>query len=426
MPFSNFGKKFTQQSGILQLMADIGEAQRSGRSFNMLGVGNPAAIEGVTAVFREVYAHAADSIADAIGSYAPPQGDGAFIAALVDFLNRHYGWGISEHNIALTNGSQNAFFYLFNLYAGQFSDGTHKNILLPLAPEYVGYSDVHVDGVHFAASKPTIHFTTHRGRDGFFKYRVDFDALARHPDLLSGRVGAICCSRPTNPTGNVLTDVEMAQLSTLARRHQVPLIIDHAYGLPFPNIVQSEATLHWDRNTILCLSLSKLGMPGVRCGIIVADKAVIDAVTALNAIINLAPSRFGACMATPLLNDDRIKTLSDEVIKPYYAEQTEFALSLLREAFDGLPLLIHQPEGAIFLWLWFPDLPITTEALYHRAKARGTIVVPGRYFFPGIDVGDYPHAHQCIRISYAQPKAMLEAGIDDLAALVRQAYEANG
>ena len=37
-----------------------------------------------------------------------------------------------------------------------------------------------------------------------------FEALENLPALREGRIGAICCSRPTNPTGNVLTDEEMA------------------------------------------------------------------------------------------------------------------------------------------------------------------------------------------------------------------------
>ena len=61
---------------------------------------------------------------------------------------------------------------------------------------------------------------------------MDFDALESLPELKAGKIGAICCSRPTNPTGNVLTDGEMARLDTLAQEHGIPLIIDNAYGIP--------------------------------------------------------------------------------------------------------------------------------------------------------------------------------------------------
>ena len=57
--------------------------------------------------------------------------------ALVDLLRDEYGWEIGTKNVALTNGSQTAFFFLFNLFAGTYGDGSHKKILLPLAPEYM-------------------------------------------------------------------------------------------------------------------------------------------------------------------------------------------------------------------------------------------------------------------------------------------------
>ena len=64
-----------------------------------------------------------------------------------------------------------------------------------------------------------------------------------------------------------------------------------------------------------------------------------------------------------------------------------------------LPYRIHRPEGAIFLWLWFEGLPITSEELYQRLKARGLLVVPGQNFFPGMD-DNWSHKDECIRVSY--------------------------
>ncbi|MEA7931692.1 aminotransferase class I/II-fold pyridoxal phosphate-dependent enzyme, partial [Salmonella enterica subsp. enterica serovar Montevideo] len=41
---------------------------------------------------------------------------------------------------------------------------------------------------------------------------------------------------PTNPTGNVITDEELMKLDRLANQHNIPLVIDNAYGVPFPGI----------------------------------------------------------------------------------------------------------------------------------------------------------------------------------------------
>ena len=345
---------------------------------------------------------AAEHAVENIGNYSNPHGDAALINALTAFLNREYGWNLTADNIALTNGSQNAFFYLFNLFGGKFKVSgdlsVEKAILLPLAPEYIGYAD--------------------------FKYRVDFDALESLPELKEGKIGAICCSRPTNPTGNVLTDGEMARLDALAQEHGIPLIIDNAYGMPFPNIIYSDVTLNWHENIILCFSLSKVGLPGVRTGIIVAAPEVVKAVSSLNAIVNLSPTRFGAAIATPLLQDGRLKQLSDNVIRPFYRNQAQTAVSLLKRELGAYPLKIHKPEGAIFLWLWFENLPVSSQTLYEMLKAEGTLIIPGEHFFVGIDTQDYPHARECIRMSIAQDAQTLEKGIAAIGRVVRGLYDA--
>ena len=149
---------------------------------------------------------------------------------------------------------------------------------------------------------------------------MDFDALESLPELKEGKIGAICCSRPTNPTGNVLTDGEMARLDALAQEHGIPLIIDNAYGMPFPNIIYSDVTLNWHENIILCFSLSKVGLSGMRTGIIIAAPEVVKAVSSLNAIVNLSPPRFGAAIATSLLQDGRLKTVSDDLLSFIFFE----------------------------------------------------------------------------------------------------------
>jgi valine--pyruvate aminotransferase len=58
---------------------------------------------------------------------------------------------------------------------------------------------------------------------------------------------------------------------------------------PFPNIIFSEVKPFWNENTILCMSLSKLGLPGTRCGIVIGPESLIAAMGNLSGIINLAP-----------------------------------------------------------------------------------------------------------------------------------------
>ena len=246
-----------------------------------------------------------------------------------------------------------------------------------------------------------------------FKYRIDFDQLP-----LDDSIAAICASRPTNPTGNVFLDDEVATLHQLARERDIPLIIDNAYGAPFPDIIHTEAALPFDDHVILCLSFSKLGLPGLRTGIIIAAEPVIDALTGMNAAISLSPSRVATSIVQRMIEADELDELVAGAIKPFYRDRAAFALEVVREVFDGLPYAVHEPEGAFFLWLWFPGLPIPALELYQRLKERQVVVLPGHYFFPGLEQ-PWQHGEECLRISYAQEESTIREGLTRIAAEIR-------
>ena len=414
MKLSAFGRKFTADAGITSLMDDLGNALASGDDMIMMGGGNPGQVPEVqqrlTQILTEMTQDPA-AMTRLVGIYDPPQGEKQFIASLADLLNREYGWGLTPDNIALTNGSQAAFFMLFNMFAGDFGEGCHKHILLPLAPEYIGYADAGIAPELFRAVRPEISFTGPHE----FKYRVDFGALEVTPDT-----GAICVSRPTNPTGNVVTDSEMAGLENLARQHDIPLIIDGAYGMPFPSLLYVDAQPHWNEQIILCLSLSKLGLPAARTGIVIAAPQVIRALSGINAIMNLATGSFGAMMADPLVRSGEILSLSRNVICPFYKRKMEHAVTVFTEAMgDEGQWYVHKPEGAMFLWLWFPDLPVTSLELYQRLKAKGVLVVSGHYFFPGLADDGWHHRQECIRVTYSQDDDQVAAGLQLIAQEVK-------
>ena len=176
-----------------------------------------------------------------------------------------------------------------------------------------------------------------------------------------------------------------------------------------PNILFADIKPHWNSNTILVLSLSKLGLPGARTGIVVANPEVIVAFAKANTILNLACGNFGPALARNLLQDGKILTLSREIVAPFYRDRMEKAVAIFKHHLGDLSYHIHKPEGAIFLWLWFKNLPISSEALYQRLKMRGVLVISGHHFFPGL-VGDWPHSRECIRVTYCQDVEIVAAG----------------
>ena len=418
MKLSAFGKKLTSGSGIVDLMEDLGSALNENPNMIFMGGGNPARIPEMEAVIKTQYQKLCDDaeqLYSTTGIYQSPQGELAFRANIAAMLKQQFGWQLTEANIAVSNGSQSAFYILFNLLAGEMPDGSFKSIHLPLSPEYIGYNDLGLTPDFFTASQPDIELIG----DKHFKYHVNFEQFS-----LSDKTAALCVSRPTNPTANVLTDNEIVHLDQIARDADIPLIIDGAYGLPFPGITFADVKPHWNTNCILVLSLSKLGLPGVRTGILVASEEITQAFSSANTVINLASGNMGPALTSDLFEQGQIVSLCEQYVKPFYQQRSSQVMAFLEQSMADLPCRIHLSEGAIFLWLWFEGLPICSQELYQRLKERGVLVVSGHHFFAGIS-SQWPHQHECIRLSYVQDLADIEKGITIIAEEARATYQAD-
>ncbi len=413
--FSDVGRKMTGHSGIVSLMEDLGQALTGDQDVLMMGGGGPAIVPGVRELWRERMTHLLadpDQFDRMLGHYDPPRGNIRFIEAFTHFMNRTYGWDITTDHVAITGGGQAAFFFLFNLLSGQAGERIRK-VVFPFSPEYIGYADQGIAPGTFVSVRPDIE----KMDSPFFKYRASLERLEGVKDA-----AALCLSRPTNPTGNVVGDTELEELKTWAFARGIPLIVDCAYGRPFPGIVFKDTQLHWEPGIIMTFSLSKMGLPTTRTGIIVAEPDIIKAVTNMNSIVGLANSNIGQVIVTPLLESGRLAEAAATIVKPFYRKKTAFAVSLLKRAFANCPpFRMHCSEGAFFLWLWFEKLPISDRALYERLKKRRVLVVPGSYFFYGLEDA-WAHSRECIRISCSQSEDVMERGIAILAEEVTRAY----
>ncbi|MEG2970433.1 MAG: valine--pyruvate transaminase [Akkermansia sp.] len=420
MDFSTIGKTLTARNGVDDLMEDLYKALHSGMpNLCQLNGGSPAFFPEVSAVWRKSMTElmAGDGFDNLVGTYAHPRGDMRFIKALVTYLNDKYNWGLTERNIAITQGGQMAFFILFNVLAGNSDDKRMKEILFPLCPDYVGYQAQALAGKSmFRGIRPTIK----RIDKHYFKYLIDFDSLDIRPET-----AALCMSRPTNPTGNVVTDDELAQLHDIAKKANIPLMIDNAYGSPLPNICFTEANPIWDENVILSMSLSKIGLPGTRTGIIIANEAIIKAVVSTVTVSALCPNNLGQALITPALEDGTAEKMCKEIITPFYYKRSQSTQQMLLELMDDdIPWRMHKSEGAMFLWLWFEGLPISSQELYERCRERGCFINSGHHFFfaLGEEADSWQHTKECIRISFTQPLDIMRRGIEIIADEVRKAY----
>lgn len=410
--FSRAGAKLSQATGISELMEDLGHALTVAPQMRMLGGGNPAIIPEFLAAAQkrlEEIARSPEAVAAMLGNYDPPRGHPRFIHSFAALLQRTYGWDIGPENVAVTAGSQCATFFLINLLAGEGRGGKPRKILLPLCPEYLGYADQGLEPHVFVACRP--HLQWPNGQDArLFKYHIDFVAVEHH--LRAGNIAAMLVSRPTNPSANVLSDDEILRLSNLACEYEVPLIIDQAYGVPFPAIIYTSAKPLYAPHLILLFSFSKIGLPGTRTGMVVGPPEITEAVASMTAVAGLANPTMGQQIVLPWLEDGSILEIGPRWLRPFYNERRLRARQWLEDAFQraGIPWALHADEGAFFHWLWLPELNISSREFCQRLKQRQVLTVPGEYFFYGLEE-DWPHRHQCLRLNYSGPETAVREAI---------------
>jgi valine--pyruvate aminotransferase len=67
-------------------------------------------------------------------------------------------------------------------------------------------------------------------------------------------------------------------------------------------------------------SLSKLGLPTSRTGIIVAEPRIIDRIARMNAQVVLATTTIGQTITGPLFPSGELARMCAEVVRPFYKE----------------------------------------------------------------------------------------------------------
>ena len=119
MKLSKFGNKFCVPTGIVELMDDLGIALNENPNMIFMGGGNPGRIPEAEAIFKtrlESVMADPQQLHSLMGIYQSPQGDKIFRQQIASLLKKEFGWDLSERNIAISNGSQSAFFILYNIH----------------------------------------------------------------------------------------------------------------------------------------------------------------------------------------------------------------------------------------------------------------------------------------------------------------------
>ncbi|MEM6612244.1 MAG: valine--pyruvate transaminase [Cyanobacteria bacterium P01_C01_bin.72] len=415
---SQFGSQMSQLTGVRAIMKDIIETLRNsgGKEFINLSAGNPVILPEVEQLWRDCTQELLDSeeYGEVVCRYGSSQGYEPLIAAVVKDFNTRYGLALSDRHILITGGSQALYLYAANAFGGYTASGELRKVVLPLSPDYTGYGGVSLTPESLVAYKPSLDIDEKRHR---FKYRPDFNQLQ-----INEKTGCVIFSRPSNPTGNVISDDEVSKIAQLAAAHSVPVLVDSAYAPPFPALNFTAMTPQFGNNIIHCISLSKAGLPGERIGIAIGEPQLIQVLESFQTNCCIHSSRYGQAIAAKAISTGKLADIATNVIRPHYQRKIEILESTLDAAMPNIPWYLHQGEGAIFGWLWLKDLPMTDWEFYQELKQVGVIAVPGSTFFPGLKE-EWQHKHQCLRISLTATEAEIAEAMKRLAQVAEKVYQ---
>ena len=231
-------------------------------------------------------------------------------------------------------------------------------------------------------------------------YQLNADLIRRH---WTKRTVAVLLASPSNPTGTLVPDGEMARIVRTVAELGGVLIVDEIYhGLVYGAAATTALTHSPD--VFVVNSFSKYyGMTGWRLGWLVAPLAFVPAIDKLAQNIFLAsntPAQYAALSAfTPEVQRELQRR------RDIFHERRDFLLPALRE----LGFVISAvPEGAFYL---YADCSRFTSD--SQTFAVNLLEHTGVAITPGLDFGRH-RSESHVRFSYANTLENLRAGVKRL------------
>jgi len=237
--------------------------------------------------------------------------------------------------------------------------------------------------------------------DAATSYQLTAESIRRH---WTPRTAAVLIASPSNPTGTLVNDKELARIARTVDEFGGILIVDEIYhGLTYG--VEPSSALGCSERAFVVNSFSKYyGMTGWRLGWLVAPRTHISALDKLAQNVFLAastPAQHAALAAfSPAVRAELDRR------RRIFRERRDFLLPALRELGFGIPV---EPQGAFYLYADCSRFTSDSHAFALKLLEQAGVAIT-----PGLDFGfNRPVGH--VRFSYANTLENLKEGVRRLA-----------
>lgn len=298
---------------------------------------------------------------DKVFQYSVTAGISELRQFLADRYNKRYGVNLTEENILITTGSQQALDLIGKVLLND-NDG-----VIVEKPSYLGALQA------FSQYHPTF-YPVNLTKDG-----LDLDQLKQA--LTHDNVKFIYAIPDfQNPTGLTYSAENRKQVCEILQKHNIVLIEDDPYGdLRFRGERLPYIGLGKLPNSIVLGTFSKTVTPGMRIGFIVSEnKELLKNISVSKEASDLHTNVFSQYLIWDYLTHNDVDAHIND-IKNLYESQAQAMLDAMAEYFPDT-VSYTEPDGGMFIWATLPE-GVSALELFPKALEKKVAFVPGDPFY---------------------------------------------
>ncbi len=326
--------------------------------------------------------------------YGDPAGHMALRVTIAHVLGSQ-GLQVRPENVLITAGSQQALSLVAQLLLEP------EDVILVESPTYSGALDLFRALGFRIVGVPV-------DRQGLQVEALEKLLQQHHPKLI------YTIPNFHNPTGTCLSGARRHELIVLADRYNVPILEDDFVGdLRYEGRTQPALkALDPGGRVIYISTFSKMLMPGLRVGFLVADGPVFNSLVRFKHASDLATSSLVQRALEAYVTVGRYQAHLRRSCQEF-RRRRDAMVSAIRQHLPG-GVHVDVPQGGLFLWLQLPN-GMSADELLPTACERGVNFAPGSNFF-----ADPACGRGWLRLNFAaQRPEEIEEGIQRLARAIK-------
>jgi aspartate/methionine/tyrosine aminotransferase len=366
---------------VMKLLARANELQALGRPIVHMEVGEPD-----FPTPQAIVEAGKNAISDGRTKYTPAEGIPELRRAISTFYHAQYNADVPAERIFITAGGSGALLMAIALT---------MNVGEGLLMSDPGYPCNRHFLTTLGAHAQLVPVTADSG------YQLNRSLVAN--SWQSNSRGVLLAS-PSNPTGSVICEADMADIVDEVMTRQGHLIVDEIYhGLDYSD-EKLRSAVEFSDQCIVVNSFSKyFGMTGWRLGWMVVPESAISGVEKLAQNLFICPSSIAQYAALAAFSEEARSEMDRN--RAAFKQRRDYLLRELKALGFGIPV---EPSGAFYIYAQLPEGCGNSEAFCHDLLERHSVAVT-----PGTDFG-YFDADRYVRFSYAQDIDLLRQGIKQL------------